>query len=437
MIKNWFKESVSAKLIVVSILVLLLLIPVQMIKSLIREREYTRNDVVNEIGDKWAKAQTINGPIITIPYLKTFEEDDKLKYMTEYAHFLPEDLNIDGTINPEIRYRGIYKAIVYTANMNITGHFSNFDFGKLNISASDVFWDEAYLSIGIPDMRGISKSLELKFDEEAYEVDPGIRSQDVMRKGISSPIKIKKGKTKYSFNLNLGLRGSESINFIPTGKTTSVKIISDWEAPSFTGAFLPSDRTVNNEGFKANWLVLHLNRSYPQQWTGAKYNVHESSFGIDLLLPVNQYLKSERAIKYALMFIALTFLVFFFTEVLNKKRIHPIQYLMVGFGLVVFYTLLISLSEHISFALSYLIASSSVILLITLYTKATIKKNKTTLSIAGILVALYVFLYTILQLEAYSLLMGSVGLFVALALVMFLSRKVDWNSSMKLENKED
>ena len=435
MSKSWIKESISFKLVIIGVLVLLLLIPMQMIKNLIREREFTRNEVINEIGLKWANEQTINGPIITIPYKSYYEDDGKMKWSTAYAHFLAEELNINGQIIPQERYRGTYKSIVYSAKLSFTGSFKQFSFKKWNINPDHVMWENAYLSLGITDMRGISKSVNINFNNAIIPVDPGVRSKDIIKQGVSAPIVVNNENQNYTFSFDLNLRGSKSLNFIPTGKVTKVHLNSEWNSPSFNGSFLPSSRNISEDGFDADWQILHLNRNFPQQWLGSHYKVSDSWFGVDLILPVNQYLKSERAVKYAIMFIALTFLVFFFTEVINRKRIHPIQYLLVGFSLIIFYTLLLSLSEHINFDLAYLIAATAVISLITFYTKATINKRKTTLSVLGVLLALYVFLYTILQLEAYSLLMGSVGLFIALSLIMILSRKVDWNTPIKFEGK--
>lgn len=437
MSKNWIKDSITFKLVVIGFLIIVLLIPMQMIRKLISEREYTRQAVVEEISSKWARAQTINGPVVTVPYKYTYKEDDKTKTAIEYAHFLPEELNIKGNLLPEERYRGIYKVIVYNTNLEISGKFNNFSFDRWRIKPADILWDEAYLSIGIPDMRGINKSINVELNDEIYPVDPGIRSNDIAGSGVSAPIKINGTDTVYNFKFNLDLKGSETLSFIPLGKATSVKVESPWATPSFTGSFLPDSRDINESGFVANWTVLHLNRNYPQQWLGSKYNVYDSKFGVDLLTPVDHYLKSERAIKYAIMFIALTFLVFFFTEVLNKKRIHPIQYLLIGISLIIFYTLLLSLSEHISFGLSYLIASIAIITLIGLYTKSAVNKTRITLAVIAVLVTLYVFLYTILQLEDFSLLMGSIGIFIALALVMYLSRKVDWYAPIKFEKKDE
>ena len=222
-----------------------------------------------------------------------------------------------------------------------------------------------------------------------------------------------------------------SLNFIPIGKETTVELYSDWHTPSFDGAFLPDSREINDYGFKARWHILHLNRNYPQQWIGSLHKVYDSAFGVSLKLPIDLYQKITRANKYALLFIVLTFTVFFFVEVITKMKIHPIQYLLAGFGLIVFFSLLLALSEHLSFNLSYFISSTAIISLIVFYVYNILHDKKITLIGIVILLLLYAFLFTILQIADYALLLGNIGLFTALALIMIVSRKVDWYNENK------
>lgn len=213
-----------------------------------------------------------------------------------------------------------------------------------------------------------------------------------------------------------------------------VTLNSDWNNPSFSGNFLPFSREIDDDGFSSKWKILHLNRNYPQKWTGSRYQIAESEFGVNLRVTVDEYQKTIRTAKYAIMFIGLTFLTFFMIELLGGKSVHPIQYLLIGFGLLIFYTLLLSFTEHISFNSSYMLASSAIIILITLYAKSVIKENKLTLLIMGILVLLYGYLFIVIQLQDYALLMGSIGLFLILALMMYLTRNIDWFSAMKKSN---
>ena len=201
---------------------------------------------------------------------------------------------------------------------------------------------------------------------------------------------------------------------------------SDWPSPSYKGNYLPDKRTISEDGFSANWNILHLNRNYPQSWMGKKYNVYNSSFGTELLLPVDNYKKSDRVTKYAMLFIVLTFMVFFFVEVLNKVFIHPVQYLLVGAALVIFYILLLSFSEHIKFNFAYIISSVLTLSLITSYTSTILKSKRIGFLIFGILTVMYTFIFTIIQIGDYALLTGSIGIFLILGLVMYFSRKIDW-----------
>ena len=430
--KFWVRNSVTIKFIVIGILILVLLIPAGMIRRLIQERNSLRNSAISEVSYKWGNPQTIGGPIITIPYKIYYKKDKEIIEDIQYAHFLPEDLNIKGEVYPEERKRGIYKVVVYKTKLNFEGTFNKPDFSDWKIQDKNILWDQATLSIRIPDMRGIKDAIKIQWNKEQYDVNPGINYQTTYT-GVSTLIDLSDEK-KYDFQFDLKLNGSEYLYFVPLGKQTDVKLTSDWVNPSFDGAFLPVDHNVTENGFEAKWKVLHLNRSYPQQWIGDGYSINSSSFGVKLLLPVDHYQKSERSVKYAIMFISLTFLIFFFTEILNKKRIHPIQYLLVGLGLSIFYTLLVSLSEHFSFNLAYFIASFAIIALITAYSYSMLKNGRLTSIVALVLVILYAFLFIILQLQDYSLLLGSIGLFLALAIVMYLSRKVNWYSNLNNNN---
>jgi inner membrane protein len=229
-----------------------------------------------------------------------------------------------------------------------------------------------------------------------------------------------------SFSFSVELNGSQSLSFIPLGKQTDVQLTSTWSNPSFSGAFLPASRDINEKGFNASWKVLNLNRNFPQQWIGNEYIVSESSFGVDFLLPVDHYQKNTRSAKYAIMFIGLTFVAFLLFELISKRKIHPVQYLLVGGALCVFYTLLVSFSEHIGFFWAYTISSVATIALISLYFNSIIGSARSTSLLSLMLVGLYLFLFTILQLQDYALLMGSIGLFAVISVVMYVSRRVDW-----------
>ncbi|MCB0401089.1 MAG: cell envelope integrity protein CreD [Flavobacteriales bacterium] len=435
------RNSITIRLMSITILVLLLLIPTSMIQSLISEREYRRGDVIREVSSKWGDSQTISGPVLTVPYYtlnKYYDNKEKIyKYSKtkHFAHFLPDDLTIAGDLNPEIRYRSIYEIIVYNTQLHLQGEFPAPDFKKLGVEPDHVIWEEAFVSFGIPDMKGIRDNINLKWGTQEVAFNPGIPTNDVIASGVSAKVDLLEAKTdseektlrkNYPFAFDLNLNGSHYLNFIPVGKETNITLRSDWSHPSFTGASLPDEREIGPNGFTAHWKELHLNRNYPQEWLGNAHNIYNYSFGVDLLLPVDEYQKSMRSAKYAIMFISFTFLIFFFVEIRNKKRIHPIQFILVGLALTIFYALLVSLSEVIHFNLAYLISSTAIIIMISAYSFTIFKSGKLTALMSGVLVLLYGFIYTILQLEDHALLMGSIGLFIVLAVVMYLSRKIDW-----------
>jgi inner membrane protein len=420
-----------------------LLIPTSMIRSLITEREATQNEAIKEVSSKWAEQQTISGPFVSIPYYRYVKEvsskdsAEKIVQVKDYLHILPSQLNISGNINPEKRYRGIYEIVVYNSKLEISGTFNKFDLAALDIQPKDIFFDKAEFVVGIDDLRGIEEQINLSWNNQSISFNPGVSSDDVVKSGINAVVKMDpKDSSTYQFKLSLNLKGSQLLYFTPVGKVTDINLSSDWPNPSFNGAFLPDKREISEKGFKANWNILHLNRNFPQVWTGSQHTISKSSFGIDLILPVDNYQKSYRSIRYAILFIGFTFLVFFFIEVLNKVFIHPVQYILVGVALIVFYTLLLSFSEHMKYNLAFIISALSTLLLIAGYVKAILKSSQLSLLISGILTVLYTFIFVIIQLQDYALLIGSIGIFIILGLVMYFSRKIDWYN-LSLEEKKD
>ena len=454
---EWTRNSVTLRIVSIAILVLLLLIPAYMIEDLIRERSSYREVAIREVSSKWGEAQTINGPVLTLPYTAYFKNNEgKVTTTTEYAHFLPESLNVESELSPETRYRGIYDVVVYTTTLRCEGEFTYPDITALNLTEANVQWDDAYVSVGIPDMRGIEEAVTLRWQQQSYLFDPGVASNDLFTSGISVPVRLDSAQRTIPYQFDIQLKGSQSLRFMPLGRTTQVTVRSDWPNPSFDGAFLPDERNVNEDGFTSRWEVLHLNRNFPQAWKGSQhhfttganaqpipdYTYYEGrsasvapaasteasgyGFGVNLLRAVDEYQKATRAAKYAILFIGLTFLVFFFVETLNRKRIHPVQYLLVGLALCIFYALLVAISEQLSFNLAFGLSSVAVTVLITLYCHSIFKQLTLTMFIGLLLVLLYGFVFTLLQLQDYALLIGSIGLFGILAVVMYFSRKIDW-----------
>jgi inner membrane protein len=284
-------------------------------------------------------------------------------------------------------------------------------------------------------MRGIQQALPFDWNRQAEEVEPGIPTGDISGSGFHVKIPLEE-IDRFDFQFELSLNGSDHLYFVPVGKSTNIRMRSSWMHPRFDGAFLPDRRDITDGGFKADWNVLHLNRNFPQSWKGNAYHTDESAFGSFLILPVDQYQKTMRSAKYAIMFIALTFMIFFFVEILNRRRIHPVQYLLVGLSISIFYVLLLSLGEQIGFNLSYLVSGVAIVGLITGYVAGIFRHVKLTLILGICLVLLYAFLFILIQLKDYALLLGSIGLFIAMGLIMYTSRNVDWYSTTSLKNSE-
>jgi inner membrane protein len=432
------KRSVTLKIITVGILIVLLLIPAVMIQDLIRERQFRRNAVVQEISQKWGDTQTITGPYISVPFKRYFQDKDgKTLYNLNYLHILPESLDITGEIMPEVRYRGLFEAVIYNARLRFSGNFKIPPAGQLNIDAGNIMWDKALLSLGIADMRGIQDEVVFAFNDSTWRGSPGLKTNDLAAAGVSTPVQTLTPDQAYGFSFELNLNGSQQISFIPVGETNSVQMQSGWPSPSFNGAYLPAVRAVGEDGFTASWKVLHLNRNYPQFWEGAQYKVAPSAFGLQLILTADIYQKSMRLAKYAILFLAFTFAACFFAEIINRQRIHPIQYILIGMAILIFYTLVLSLSEHMHFNYAYMLSAASVTLIISGYARAIIADARFALTIFGLLGILYGYLFIVLQLEDYALLMGSVGLLIILAAVMYLTRRINWYAIEAAHNGDD
>ena len=436
--KNKFKNSISLKLIIVCCLSLVLLLPSLKIRQLIREREDRKEETIKEITQKWGTEQTISGPILIIPYVKRVHTS-KNEYTDHihYFHVLPSELSIDGTLQPSERYRGIYKVITYNTQLNMKGQFTPEDFINWPNQYTRILWEEARVVVGISDLKGITQNINLIWNSGSNKFSPGKFYASMFDSGINSEVVINKDSIN-TFSVDLALNGSEAIYFTPTAGSTEVTLTGNWHTPSFDGSFLPQAPQVNDTSFSAQWNVIEMNRNYPQIWSSKSYDqwYDYQSFGVKLLLPVDTYQKSERSVKYALLFIALTFLIVFFSEITGKNRVHPIQYLIIGISLIIFYSLLISLAEHIGFNAAYWVSSLVIIGLITYYIKSLLKNWKPTMAVTSTLVILYTFLFTLLQISDYALLLGNIGLVIILAVVMIFSRKVNWYAQRTITNDE-
>jgi inner membrane protein len=443
--RNW---STVLKMILIGVLLLVFLIPLQMIRALIEERNMTRLEAEGEVIAKWGGEQTIAGPVVAVPYLKRVEvEDEKIEEYVELAYFLPDTLELTGSVDTEKRNRGIFEVTVYTADLQVVGTFSEPDFNDWRIAEQDIFWEDAALIVELPDMRGLQERVTLQWDTRRIPFSAGQGEVGLFGGEIRAPLgrsvlgqdrASDRGNSAdgeagagHAFSFDLPLHGGRSLSFVPLGDETRVQLSSSWPSPSFDGAFLPSERSVGEGGFSAEWTVLSLNRGYGQKWLRGQVDscaFLDSVFGVQLMIPVDTYMKSLRSVKYGILFVLLPFLIFFLFEVSGSRRVHPFQYLLVGLAICLFYLLLVSVSEHISFDWTYLLASVATTVLITFYSSAVLAAWRRAWIMSLVLASGYLFLYAALKSEDYALLIGSLGLFVILAGVMLLTRGIDWYS---------
>jgi len=437
--KKRLRDSTAFKLVVVGALILILLIPLGMVSSLVAERERRGEEAITQVAATWGASQILGGPVLTVPY-RLHGKDDKGRETTwtSFARFLPETLKLEGRIAPQKRHRGIFEVVVYRADLRWSGTFRRPDFSAWRIAPEDVLWDDAYVAVGVPDLRGVRSGVDLAWGDRSVQFQPGGKEAGLWDSGLRAALPDlaqDRASDVDAFSFGLGINGSRHLQFLPLGKQTTVELASSWSSPSFEGAFLPESHRVTGTGFSARWNVSWFGRSYPQQWRNDETEslapaaaVANSAFGVDLLLPVDAYQKTERSIKYGVLFLLLTFLTFFLYEVFNPFSLHPIQYLLVGAALCLFYLLLLSISEHVPFGVAYLVAATATVLLIGGYSIAILRGALRALLMTVVLGTLYGYLYVLLQLEDYALLLGSIGLFVILSLVMYLTRRIDWSA---------
>ncbi|MES9978981.1 MAG: cell envelope integrity protein CreD, partial [Candidatus Thiodiazotropha sp. 6PLUC5] len=367
-------HPVLKKIMVIALLTGLLMIPLIMIEGIVYERSGYRDLARQSISASWTGEQQVLGPLLVIPYREGYTKsvwDSKneryvIKKHTKKGNLLiaPAVLKIDGEVSSESRKRGIYSVPVYHSDVTVSGQFN---FKKmeeyLKSSDHDIDWQDAYLSVVISDVRGIEDQPLLEWQGQVYTFVPDARLEE-MSNGMHAPIgkiEVEKGAVDFSFNLRLN--GMELLKFSPVGESTRVRLRADWPDPSFIGRYLPSSREISGEGFTAAWNLSSFSSNMPQFIEscqgGQCSGLIQDSFGVKLFNSVDVYQQSERSVKYALMFIGLTFVCFFLYEIMKGLRLHPMQYLLVGLGLSIFYLLLISLSEHMAFLYAYMIATFS------------------------------------------------------------------------------
>lgn len=415
----------------VAVLALLLLIPAGLIQNLIREREYTQENAINEMTSVWGGEQMLVGPYLTVPFdapytVTNSDGTEEISYARNYLYVLPEFLNGAVDVQPETRKLGIYEAVVYRGEANMQGEFKLPDWTKAGVDPKYIHWDKVTLNVGISDLRGVEGAFDFEWNEASLPLSSGLVTNDIYWSGVHSPVAIE-SQEELRFKFSTTLRGSRRFSVVPLGKQTTFSMVSPWAEPNFEGSFATTKYEPTAEGFSAHWEVSHLNRNYPQSWVGKKYTPANDFFGTEFIKTVDNYSKSTRVAKYAILIIALTFMVFYFSELMKGAKVNALQYVLVGLALVLFYTLLLSFSEHIGFNAAYLVAALMTVLMEFFYARSVLGSTKLAAYVAATLTLLYSFIFILIQLKDFALLAGSLGLFVILAGIMFISRRIQWD----------
>ena len=433
----WTKSKLLIKSVIIGLIILVLQIPTYYVKNLIEERETRQKEAIAEVSSKWAGKQNIMGPVLVVPYWETISDTGVVKNKTKHlAYFLPDKLTVDANVTPQEKYRGIYKVMLYTSGIKMNGTFSSVQPQKLGIAAEDMIWNEAYMRMSLSDNKGLNNEVKLTVNDTTLTSSP-LEIENVKDQGLYLPLQITSADEAKNlrFSSQFSINGSEQLLFTPIAKSTTINLSSAWPHPSFTGNSLPQSTIIKDSGFTATWKSMGHKQNFPQQWKDGAYSISNipsansissAAFGADLFVPVSGYQKTMRSIKYSLLCLLLTFAAFFLIETNNKKSAHPFHYGLIGIALILFYTLLLSFSEYIGFNLSYIIASVFTIALIGWFVKGILTSGRLAVLLSTILMLLYGYVFTILQLQDYSLLLGSLGLFITLAVIMHFSKKIQW-----------
>lgn len=446
-----FLGSPGFKFFLICGLILALMIPMLFVWFMVEEREHRARDVRQEVAREWGEAQFINGPVLIIPYsvklVVTGKDGEPRETVQErHAVFMPNTLDVSGKAATKVLHRAIYDVPVYTGSFELKGSFGAPDFAEVDPDAETVRWKDALLAIAISDVSALKSATPVSIDGTMQvPFDPSIGVPGGRTDGVhiklahaaglfpaasAAPDAPQEALPGFEFAFGLTLNGTSGISFAPVARDTTVGLSIDWPDPSFTGAFLPTDRVINPAAFSARWQVPHLARSVPQAWVLANQSDLRMSpykFGVDFIVPVDFYQLVSRAAKYATMFLATAFMAVFVMELRSARKVHAVQYMLVGLAMAFFYVLLLSFAEQIGFLSAYVIAAGATVGLISAYVGLVQKSVLKGLIMILVLSGLYGLLYLILQLEDYALLAGAVAGFLMLAGVMFGTLKVNWS----------
>lgn len=416
--------KITIKLLIIAGMTLLLLIPTLMIENLITERKTRSEQITDEVSEKWAKTQTITTPYLTIPY--TFNTDKN--QVTHYVSLPTDNIVINGNITPETRHRSIFSVLLYKSALELQGNF-HIPMEELT-KDKKLQLDKASICMGITDFKGIKNLSKAIFNNQTIAFEKSMPATFINSYGLSAPIQLNNPDKNYNFSMHLDINGSNSINFLPVSQNTNITLQSSWPYPSSVGNILPTIQTNADKGFISNWKLSPLNSAFSKTIYTSLSNTGTNTFGMQVLHPTDNYTSTLRCIKYAILLIGLTFTIIFLLEITQNNSMHPVQYLFIGFALCIFYTLLLSFAEFSSFAFAYTIASLAILLLISFYAKSQFKSWKIASGFGGLTALLFSFMYILVNLEDTALIVGSIALFLILAIIMYATRKINWTNPL-------
>ncbi len=424
-------QNSTIKIILVGVLILLFLIPIGLIRHLISDRRNYQKEAIQSITEPLGGQTEIQGMVIAVPY-KTYktsydaEKNKTISVETKYVIFAPSEYLLDINVKPYYLTRGIFKVPVFTGTIDLKSAFSKFDYSYFDIEEKDVLKNEAVLILGLSSTKNLTCEPKINLKNKSLTISP-VKYDKISPFRTSVFYNLSGVDFSQSIELSgiIEFQGGENIKLHPIAADNAFTMTSDWKAPSFSGGWLPTKRELSENGFTASWNIAGLSTVYPKSWLSESKFISES-VDVSFIIPVDAYKKTERSVKYALLFLVIPFIALLISEVFSKKRIHPVQYFLIGLADVIFYLLLLSVSEHISFDLTYFICAVCVCLATLFYASTIFKSIKWGSLVTGVQFISYIFLYGTLQAEDYALLIGSIGLFVVVVLLMIITRKIDW-----------
>lgn len=446
------QKQLAIKIILIFVIGLIILVPVEMIKSKVYERQGYQAQAERAVASSWTGPQILMTPVLVIPYRLSatldsgFRTANSATNLERVSVVIPASLDTKGSFHSKSVFKGIYEVQVYEALLELSGSISK---SLITERLEELKNEPRFESMGTPflavhlsDMRGIAHAPNITINNEEILLKPGSGLSTIgngMHAPLSSLANIPKA---ISFSLAIELRGMGEFSMIHLADEATSKLTSDWPHPEFIGAYLPSERSVSTDGFKASWSSTRFSSNAEEHLqqclqTSTCNELMQTAFGVRFIDPVDVYLQSERATKYAMLFIGLSFVTFFIFEHLRKVRIHPIQFSFVGLAVTVFYLLLLSLAEHIAFPWAYLVSVIGCTGLLLFYVRYMFKSFGASVLFTVMMLVLYGILYVIVQAEDFAQLMGAFLVFFILALLMYTTRKLDWYRMEFVDDLED